>query len=51
VVGRAIKVSQDASKARFNIDAVRDVRTLLRRLADLSEPAARQLLPSPVGGE
>ncbi len=46
----SIKVGQGVSKARFNVDAVRDVRTLLRRLADLSsEAATRQLSPSRTG--
>jgi trehalose 6-phosphate synthase/phosphatase len=39
----SIKVGQGASRARFNVDTVRNVRQLLKRLADLSsETAARQ---------
>jgi trehalose 6-phosphate synthase/phosphatase len=45
----SIKVGQGVSKARFNIDTVHDVRTLVRRLADLSEPAVRQTSPSHAG--
>jgi len=38
----SIKVGQGASRARFNVDTVRNVRQLLRRLADLSSEVARQ---------
>jgi trehalose 6-phosphate synthase/phosphatase len=45
----SIKVGPGASNARFSIDSVRDVRTLLRRLADQSEAAARRPSPSHAG--
>lgn len=45
----SIKVGPGASKARFSIDSVRDVRTLLWRLGNLSEVASRRLSPSHAG--
>jgi len=41
----SIKVGQGFSKARFSVDAVQDIRTLLRRLAGISDVTTRQLSP------
>lgn len=45
----SIKVGQGFSKARFSVDAVGDIRTLLRRLAGLSDATTRQLSPHRTG--
>ncbi len=41
----SIKVGQGFSKARFSVDTVQDVRTLLRRLTGLSDAATRPFSP------
>mgnify|MGYP001769708219 CR=1 FL=1 len=41
----SIKVGQGFSKARFSVDTVQDVRTLLRRLTGLSDVATRPFSP------
>lgn len=45
----SIKVGQGLSKARFNVDAVGDIRTLLTRLTGVSHAATRQLSPHRTG--
>ncbi|MBP7050120.1 MAG: bifunctional alpha,alpha-trehalose-phosphate synthase (UDP-forming)/trehalose-phosphatase [Phycisphaerae bacterium] len=45
----SIKVGQGFSKARFRVDAVDDIRTLLRRLVGLSDAKTRQLSPYRTG--
>lgn len=41
----SIKVGQGFSKARFSVDTVHDIRTLLRRLVGISDATTRQFSP------